>query len=280
VDHPCKYLAAGYCRDGVSCLYHHEREHDATTPTVSPAALPTTTRPDTGAPTPLTDAATEPAAAATVSPVQAVPRAVPLGFAPYTAERKPRGAGILFVSHDGTQIYLGKDYTRNFAEFGGRADFEDRTPFDTAVRETSEESFRAMDRFLRRQDWVMANLVEIVDLDVYMCFVIRVPADVNLPDAFEAALARSRHNHPEMTGVAPFDTVKAISACKRRGGLAEKIDGQMCELRDRTRRVLRHCRIIGTSLFDSEQCDHTKCLAEPSRPLTPPRRKLPSNKFD
>jgi hypothetical protein len=191
--------------------------------------------------------------------IPAVPAAVrraphkfmPLGFAPYTSDRKT-GAGILFVSNDGVHLYLGKNRTKDFAEFGGRAEPVDRSPFDTAVRETSEEAFGVMDRFLRREDWVKDNLLETIDMGGYMCFVIRLPADVNLPAEFDAAAATSAEANPEMTGVAAFDAVMAIAACRRKGGLAVRADGVPCVLRGRTRLVLQKTRTVGKALVPSD----------------------------
>jgi hypothetical protein len=280
---PCRFFnRTSGCRDGADCRFAHQDVHEVgrsieqhhddfgapTRTTVVP--LPRSRRglhPDgcTAADAPkqtyvnmsvpsLAGNVVRPAAAipAVSAAVRRAPhKSVPLGFAPYTSDRKT-GAGILFVSHDGVHLYLGKNRTKDFAEFGGRAEPVDRSPFDTAVRETSEEAFGVMDRFLRREDWVKDNLLETIDMGGYMCFVIRLPVDVNLPAEFDAAAATSAEANPEMTGVAAFDAGMAIAACRRKGGLAVRADGVPCALRGRTRLVLQKTRTVGKAWVPSD----------------------------
>lgn len=141
------------------------------------------------------------------------------------------GAGILFVQtrHGVRHFLLGKDFTRTWADLGGRRKSCDASPYETAIREAEEEMLGVFTPAEIRG----FRVLQVIQVHSYVCYVIEVPEGVSVCMSFLAKLGwTSGYTRLEVTKLLWFPILDP------RHKIAIDDHGKKHTIRDRAARIL------------------------------------------
>ena len=141
-----------------------------------------------------------------------------------------KGAGVLVLLRDKGLFLLGKDYTKEWADFGGNSDTADRDSWATAVREASEESLGLLSPVLDRSK-IKATCE--VGNGPYTCYLVDAPTSFSICREFERC-ASAPGIKAEVTAMLRFPVAKFVESMKK-GNTAHCDKESKHVIRERTR---------------------------------------------
>jgi len=180
------------------------------------------------------------------------------------------GGGCLVLDEKTNEIILGCDYTNDFADFGGVSDasvqqhaavlmffwrqnvcLQDKDRWDTAVRETFEESLTLVDlrggscdsrslghTLVHPDDPSLVPKGGRCDDQAYKCFLVRLPPAASDRFCTRFADAAALASKPEVSVCVRFPVGNVVRAVRGRGAKTiESQKGRACSIRDRTWKV-------------------------------------------